>query len=197
MTIEDIVKPGSGVIYMKVGTHADEPLDEIIARKREEIAVAGFALWGYGGNTCHPTTMVQPFARGFEIRGSTIHLVMHPMVSKHFAVTARASEMSSDGRNWSAIPHGVNVIGSRYALAITDLEPANFVLPLSQTRVAVGTSKGRPGDEYVQGRVDKAVLDIVDGMSIVPDPAREVEQIGLVAKLVDPFAVFVRLREQD
>lgn len=196
MTVEDIVKPGSGVIYMKVGTHADEPLDKIIERKREEISAAGFALWGYGGNTCHPTTMVQPFARGFEIRGSTIHLVMHPMVSKHFAVTARANEMSSDGRNWSAIPQGINVIGSRYALAITDLEPTNFVLPLSQTRVGVGNSKGRPGDEYVQGRVDKAVLDIVDEASIVPDAEREVEQIGLVAKLVEPFAVFVRLHEE-
>jgi hypothetical protein len=96
--VNDIIKPGAGVLYMKVGTHANEPLDEIIERKQAEIDAAGFALWGYGGNTCHPTTMVQPFARDFELRGETIHLVMHPMVSNHFAVTTRAEEMSTDGQ---------------------------------------------------------------------------------------------------
>lgn len=193
--MNEIIKPGAGVLYMKVGTHANEPLDEIIARKQAEIDATGFSLWGYGGNTCHPTTMVQPFARDFELRGETIHLVMHPMVSNHFAVTARAAEMSIDGREWQQIPDAINVVGSRYALAITDLQRVEFALPLSQTRVAVGNSRGRRGDEYIQGRVDKAVLEVVgdslDGQD-VEHSARPVEEIGLVAELVDPFAVFVR-----
>ena len=32
-----IIHPGAGILYMKVGTHAREPLGEIIARKKEEI----------------------------------------------------------------------------------------------------------------------------------------------------------------
>jgi hypothetical protein len=190
--VSDIIKPGAGVVYMKVGTHANEPLDTIIERKQAEIDAAGFALWGYGGNTCHPTTMVQPFARDFELRGDAIHLVMHPMVSHHFAVTARAEEMSTDGQKWTAIPDAINVIGSRYALAIAELEPVEFALPLSQTRVAAGNSRGRPGDEYIQGRVDKAVLEVVAEPPADATPQREDEEIGLVARLVDPFAVFVR-----
>lgn len=190
--MNDIISPGAGVLYMKVGTHANEPLDKIIGRKQAEIDAAGFSLWGYGGNTCHPATMVQPFARDFKVRGEAIHLVMHPMVSNHFALAVRADEMSTDGRRWSPIPEGINVLGSRYALAITDLEPVEFTLPLSRTRVAVGNSRGRPGDEYIQGRVDKAVLEVIDEAPLDQHPAREAEEIGLIARLVEPFAVFVR-----
>lgn len=190
--MNDIIKPGAGVLYMKVGTHANEPLDAIIERKQAEIDAAGFALWGYGGNTCHPTTMVQPFARDFELRDETIHLVMHPMVSNHFAVTTRAEEMSTDGQEWTPIPDSINVLGSRYALAIATLEPVEFALPLSQTRVALGNSRGRRGDEYIQGRVDKAVFEVVDEPTDGDSVEREAEQIGLVAELVEPFAVFVR-----
>jgi hypothetical protein len=63
------------LLYMKVGTHAQEELSEIIARKRREIDEAGFAMWGYGGNTCHPTSIVQPFARSAS---APIILCMQP-----------------------------------------------------------------------------------------------------------------------
>jgi len=193
--MSEVFRPGAGVLYMKVGTHANEPLDEIIARKQAEIDQAGFALWGYGGNTCHPSTMVQPFARDFSSRGETIRLVMEPMQSNHFAVSARAREMSSDGIDWQQIPDPINVLGSRYALAITDLQPVELELPLTRTRVAIGNSRGRRGDEYIKGRVDKAVLEVVDHEPepSTPDPRPGAAAgIGLVADLVDPYAVFVR-----
>lgn len=192
--MSNIVKPGAGVLFMKVGTHANEPLADIVARKQAEIDAAGYGLWGYGGNTCHPATMVQPFARDFELRGEAIHLVMQPMVSNHFAVTARAEEMSTDGLSWQAIPEPINVVGSRYALAIDELEVAAFELPLGHTRVAAGNSRGRPGDQYIKGRVDKAVLEVVDADELPQPDAGEaaVAPIGLVAKLVPPYAVFVR-----
>src|SRR5437899_2719816 len=112
------IKPADGVLFMKVGTHARESLEEIIRRKTKEIEDAGFALWGYGGNTCHPVSMVQPFAKSFELRGGKIYLCMHPMVSNHFAEPIRASQFSVDGITWQTIPQAVNVTGSRYALLI-------------------------------------------------------------------------------
>lgn len=189
-----IIQPGSGVLFMKVGTHADESLESIIERKQKEIDDAGFALWGYGGNTCHPATMVQPFARDFHLRGATIHLVMEPMVSNHFAVIARAEEMSTDGISWSRVPEGINVLGSRYALAIRDLKETSFDLPLAQTRVAVGHSKGRRGDAYIKGRVDKAVLEVTgeDLDDEAGEASARVSPIGLVAEIIDPYAVFLR-----
>lgn len=186
----EILRPGTGFIFMKVGTHAGEDLPDIVARKRREIQDAGYGLWGYGGNTCHPLSRVQPFARDFVMRDGVIYLFMQPMTSHHLAPPKRAKESSVDGVEWREIPAAINVLGSRYALAIGDLREDAFELPLSQTKVAIGTSLGRPGDQYVQGRVDKACLEVVD------EPTASMEsgvvEIGLVARLVEPYAVLLR-----
>ncbi len=186
-----IIKPGAGVLYMKVGTHAREPLAEIIARKTKEIEQAGVSFWGYGGNTCHPETMVQPFAKSYEQRGGVVYLCMQEMDSKHFAVQVRAEEFSTDGIKWEPIPPTINVLGSRYALVIKNLHQEGFKLSLRATKVAVGNSMGALGSNYISRRVDKACLEITDDISSVTqdDP---VVDIGLVAELVKPYAVYVR-----
>jgi len=190
----DIVRPGSGIIFMKVGTHAQESLADIIARKTKEIEDAGFALWGYGGSTCHPQTMVQPFAKTFEQQGKAIYLCMEEMESKHFADPVRADQFSADGMKWTDIPSAINVLGSRYALAIKGLRREEFDLPLARTRVAIGNSLGRAGDVYIAGRVDKACLEVdAKGHPGSPEPGRSIH-IALVAELVSPYAVYVRNR---
>jgi hypothetical protein len=186
-----IIKPGEGLLYMKVGTHAQETLEDIIARKTKEIEKAGFALWGYGGNTCHPVSMVQPFARNCERKGSVIYLCMQPMTSKHFALPIRAKDFSEDGIRWERIPGDINVLGSRYALAIKNLHLDNFDLALAKTKVAIGNSMGRIGSQYVAGRVDKACLEVSAEGVTQPDD-EPVVHIGLVAEIVSPYAVFVR-----
>ena len=186
----EVLRPGDGFIFMKVGTHAQEPLGDIIARKRREIADAGYALWGYGGNTCHPFR-VQPFAQDYVRRAGAIYLCMQPMTSRHFAAPVRAAEQSVDGIHWQEIPRAVNVVGSRFALAITDLEETDFVLPLDQTQVAVGAQVGRPGDEYLTGHVDKACLVLTEPHESTAG-AGPVLDIGLVARLGEPYAVLLR-----
>jgi hypothetical protein len=185
-----IIKCGTGLLYMKVGNHAQETLEVIVERKRKEIEDAGYALWGYGGNTCHPTSMVQPFARDFHRRAGVIYLYMEPMTSKHFGPPVRAAECSTDGINWEKIPAPINVTGSRYALAVRDLRYTDIYLPLAKTKVAIGNSIGRAGNKYVAGRVDKACLEVTQDISTeLEEPA---VHIGLVAEMVPPYAVFVR-----
>lgn len=187
-----IVRPGEGLLFMKIGTHAQESLAEIVARKSEEIKTTGFGMWGYGGNTCHPTSMVQPFAQAFAERGRTIHLCMQEMNSNHFAEPLCAAEYSEDGVTWKEIPETIEVRGSKYALVIDQLHPDAFTLPLDQTRVPVGPSMGRLGSRYVMGRVDKACLEVIDQPELNNEaPPRDIE-IGLVARLLDPYAVFLR-----
>lgn len=187
--MRELIKSGTGLIFMKVGTHARESLKEIVARKRKEIEQAGFAFWGYGGNTCHPISTVQPFAQAYERRGGVIYLCMQPMESRHFAIPDRATEYSVDGLRWERIAPAINVRGSRYALAIKSLHTEEFDLPLQRTRVAIGTSAGRPGSQYVRGRVDKACLEVADGaITDVPLQVR----IGLTAEVIEPYAVIVR-----
>jgi hypothetical protein len=190
--VNKIIKPGSGVLFMKVGTHANESLSDIIKRKSKEIKETGFAMWGYGGNTCHPSSMVQPFAKSFAARGQTIHLVMEQMNSNHFAEPLCAAEYSTDGVSWNAVPDTIQVRGSRYALMINKLHEEEFELPLDQTRVPIGPSSGRLGSKYINGRVDKACLEILDEPVRLNDQPPTDRQINLVAELLDPFAVFLR-----
>lgn len=191
--MNEIIQPGQGVLFMKIGKHANEDLADIIARKRREIEDAGFAMWGYGGSTCHPTTMVQPFARERAAAGRSIVLCMEPMDSKHFAPPVRADEYSADGENWLPIDPQINAVGSRYALLIENLNEAEFDLPLAQTEVAVGPSAGRAGGQYIQGRVDKACLVMRDEPLLVNNPNHERSiPIRLTATLKEPYAVFLR-----
>jgi hypothetical protein len=190
--VTEIIEPGVGVLFMKVGTHAQETLEQIIARKTKEIEDAGLAMWGYGGNTCHPRTIVQPFANMFEQRGQTILLCMEEMNSKHFAQPVRADQYSVDGREWEDIHPAINVLGSRYALLIKNLRQERLALPLARSKVAVGNSKGRPGSQYISGRVDKACLEITDDGDMTMEIDIPLVHIGLVAELVNPYAVFLR-----
>lgn len=171
---------------MKIGMHAQEELGDILARKRLEIEREGLAMWGYGGNTCHPTTMVQPFARE---AAKPIVLCMQPMESRHRAEPVRAEEYSVDGKRWEQVPSGINVLGSRYALCIRSLEEVDATLNLADTQVALGGSSGRRGSSYVRGRVDKACLEVLPPGGA--DPACGIK-IGVVAEIVEPFAVLLR-----
>ena len=189
-----IIRPGAGILFMKVGTHAQETLEDIIERKTKEIVDAGYALWGYGGNTCHPETMVQPFARTYEQRGEAIYLCMHEMESKHFAEPLRADQFSEDGTTWQDVPAAISVRGSRYALVINTLQREELELPLASTKVAIGNSQGRTGDRYITGRVDKACLEVIAVASPSVSAAEPSIHIGLVAQLISPYAVYVRNR---
>ncbi len=191
--MSNIIRPGAGILFMKVGTHAQESLADIIARKSKEIEDTGYAMWGYGGNTCHPRTMVQPFGESFAARNSPIYLCMHEMNSQHFAEQLRANEFSVDGSKWEPIPETINVLGSRFALVLEDLRREELVLPLAKAQVAIGLSKGRPAGRYIQGQVDKACLEMLDAPppDLKPEDVREIE-INLIAKLKAPYAVFLR-----
>ena len=185
-----ILKPNQNILFMKVGIHAQESLEDIIERKRCEIDQAGYTFWGYGGNSCHPTTKVQPFVQESLDQDTPILLCMHKMSSSHYAEPIRAGYYSADGAAYHKIPKTIDVLGSRYALAIKNLGFEEFDLPLAKTIVSIGNCRGRPGDEYIKGRVDKACLTLVDNLDI--DPNEEIVKISLIAELCKPYAVFLK-----
>lgn len=181
------VEEGDNIIFMKVGIHAGEKLEDILERKRKEIEDEGFAMWGYGGNSCHPSR-VQSFA---EAAGGRIKLVMQEISSNHFADQVRASVFSADGGvSWQTVPPGINVLGSKFALCLRSIDDVEFSLDLSATRVPLGPSEGRAGNDYLRGHVDKACLAVVDEPS--PRSPSAPVQISLSAPLVAPFAVLLR-----
>lgn len=177
---------------MKVGVHAQEDLGSIIERKTREIDDAGYALWGYGGSTCFPTSMVQPFARQRAQLGQKVFLVMQEMNSRHFADPVRAEYFSVDGIDWQPVPEKIHVRGSRYALAIKGLHREVLRLPLGKTRVAVGPSMGKSGVVYLKGQTDKACLELTDQAGTPEGPEDPSVEIKLVAELCEPYAVFLK-----
>lgn len=192
--MNEFVQAGSGIVFMKVGTHAQESLEDIIARKQREIDEAGISLWGYGGSTCHPTTTVQPFAKAFVRKSGAIYLCMEEMESRHFAEPKRADQYSADGLEWADVPQPINVLGSRYALVLEELRITKFDLSLARTRVAIGNQQGKLGSAYISGRVDKACLVVESIPPFDGEPTPSSKRIGLVAKLKSPYAVFLRNR---
>lgn len=190
-----LFEPGAAIIYMKVGDHAREPLSAIIERKSAEIAKVGYTFWGFGGSTCHPRTIVQPFAEAFAKPERPVRLCLHSMPNEaYWGPAAVASEYSLDGIHFAAVPAGIQVLGSRYGFVVSNLRPADEELPLDRARVAIGASEGRAGSRYLEGRVDKACFVMMDEGTQSAEP--KTVSISWVADLRRPFAVFLR-GEQD
>ena len=120
----NLVEPGAGLVFMRVGTHAGEPLEEIIERKLKEIDEVGYAFWGYGGINCHPRSVVQPYAEEIAAMCDTVHLCLEevpPDKETYWADETSAQEWSIDGLNFRPVPKGIRVTGSRYAFIIKGL----------------------------------------------------------------------------
>lgn len=181
---------GHGLLYMKVGIHARESLEDIILRKQKEYDEAGMIFWGYGGNTCHPTKHVQPFAKEFSQKGKEIVLVMQEINSNHFAEPKAAEAYSDDGFAWKPIPRGIEVRGSRYALILDELELQEFDINMRDLNVAAGPSRGTVAAEYIQGRVDKGCFEL--NLGHTPEKKSDLCRISLCAKLIEPYAVHLR-----
>lgn len=177
---------------MKVGLHAQEDIEAIVERKRREFDAAGAIFWGYGGSTCHPLTMVQPFAKETANKGRETLIIMEKMDSKHDAPPEVAREYSDDGVNWQPIPKGIEVRGSRYALVLDRLESEEFDIDLRELEVGVGPSRGRVANRYIVGRADKGCFVYAPPRDpLAPDEA-VTKHIGLMAKVKAPYAVLLR-----
>ena len=188
----DDAKKNVGLIFMKVGLHAQESIEEIIARKQKEYEDTGSIFWGYGGGTCHPLTMVQPFAKEVEERGEEVLIIMQKMESKHKAPPEIAKEYSDDGVNWKPIPKGIEVRGSRFALVLDQLRVEEFPVDLGELQVGIGPSRGKRADKYLVGQSDKGCFVYSEREVPVAPEERIIKPIGLVARVKSPFAVFVR-----
>jgi len=189
--MDDAIKT-SGLIFMKVGLHARESIEDIIKRKQREFEETGMIFWGYGGNTCHPLTMVQPFAKEVEASGNQVLIVMQKMNSRHAAPPEIAKEYSEDKFHWEPIPKGIEVRGSRYAMILGELQVVEDELDLSQLQVGIGRSRGRKGDQYLVGHADKGCFLPAPQEEPLAKEKQVLVPIGLKARVKAPYAVVLR-----
>ncbi|HEV2331144.1 MAG TPA: hypothetical protein VGY56_20365 [Verrucomicrobiae bacterium] len=180
----------SDLLFMKVGLHAGESLEEILVRKRREFDAAGMIFWGYGGGTCHPSKCVQPFAKVKVSEGGDVYIVMERINSRHGPTEVVATEYSEDGLVWNPIPKGIAVRGSRYAVVLDELQMGDLEIDLSQYKVAAGPSTGKVASKYISGHVDKAC--ITENERPPEGIGAQIKKIEFYAKLKAPYAVFTR-----
>ncbi|GGA90127.1 hypothetical protein [Puia dinghuensis] len=178
-------------IFMKVGNHAGETFEQILARKQKEFDKTGMTFWGYGGAACHPVNQVRPFAYSQVKKKGAIYLLMHAVKSNHDQNPLPAKEYSTDGVNWEPIPDGIVVTGSKYALVLDEIHPSDLEVDMNQFSVGIGPSKDKLASEYLTGRTDKACLEAVLGTTTKVDKPT-VRKIDYTAQLQDPFAVLLR-----
>jgi len=179
-------------VFMKVGQHAGEDFDSIIQRKMKEIKTTGMSFWGYGGLTCHPTRQIQPFAKRIIEKKGNIYLCMVKIDSLANPDILPAKMFSIDGIKYDPIPEGIKVTGSRYAIVLDEIVPEEIEIPLSSYEVASGKSRGRRAIDYIRGHVDKACLEFNPELLPVTKEEERIKRISYVAKMKEPFAVFVR-----
>lgn len=180
---------------MKVGYHSSEDLDEIIARKQQEEKECGYLYWGYGGSLCHPINQVNPFVQSLS-QNEEIWLLMIITQSKFKNSPLLSQEFSKNGKLWLPIPTGINVTGSKYALVCKEIQPVDFNIDLSQYYVAIGKNKDCVVSKYMRHRVDKccAYKNSINTNTNLDNSC--FVKISFQAKLVNPFAVFLR-SDQD
>jgi hypothetical protein len=178
-------------IFMKVGNHASENFDAILERKNCERERAGCIFWGYDGTACHPLMQVQPFAQLYVKEQGCIYLLMEPIDSKADPDIDPAREYSDGGATWHPLPEGISVIGSRYALVLDKIEPANIEINLEKYVVGIGHSRGKNTSEYLQGRIDKGCLTAASASSVSLDPPLK-KFIKFSPRLLEPYAVLLR-----
>jgi hypothetical protein len=134
---------------------------------------------------------VQPFARLYVKKQECIYLLMEPIDSKADPDIDPAQEYSDDGATWHPLPEGISVIGSRYALVLDQIEPANIEIELEKYVVGIGHSYGKSAAAYLQGRIDKGCLTAASTSSVALGPPLK-KSIKFSARLLEPYAVLLR-----
>jgi hypothetical protein len=183
-------------VFMKVGNHAGESWEDILARKQREYEEAGMIFWGYGGGACHPISQIQPFARLAVQQQGGIMLVMEPVDSRADPDIIPATEFSRDGIEWEPVPTGITVTGSRYAFVLDEIKPGGLEVALNELEVGIGPSTGKAAEAYLRGRTDKGCLmksqhpRTFEGEE--KERAKLMRKVGYTAELKEPFAVLLR-----
>jgi len=157
--------------------------------KLDEEAALGFVYWGYGGTLCHPRR-VQEFAAG-ELRrtGEAPTLVMAETRSAYRSRTiGRNRWYSQDRQAFARFPRQVVMVGCSSALVCERLVCQPSWIDLNQYEVAGGLRSGAPLGDFIRYQINKACASRISGSN----DRRRITSIVATAKLVYPFAVYLR-----
>ena len=129
--------PGSGFVFMKVGTHAREELGTSSRASGRGPRMKAYGPWAMGRNTCHPfIIIVHGFVRARLREEGRRHLLcMQPMTSRHFAAPPGRGSSPKTALHGCPCHKEINVLGvACHAMAIDELREEEFDLSLGNTQ---------------------------------------------------------------
>lgn len=180
-------------IFMKVGPHGGECLDEILDRKKIELEKEKKIFWGYGGTVLHPTNQVQPFVEEWKEELGCVEVLMEEIKgdSKSGPPLGTAKQFAvSDKELWKRIPKEIKT-GGKHALVLDKIRECELELDLRDYKVGIGPSKDKKNAaDYLRYRTDKAAMveaQSTRNRSKEPKPVL----IKYRARLLCPYAVFL------
>ena len=200
--------PKDAFIFMKVGPHGRENLDQIIERKKRELKEEEMTLWSYGKTgPLHPTTQVQPFAeeRVEKLEFDYIEVLMEEIEAppRYGAVagTAKSYSVRNNKKGCKDIPEGVCTGAPEHALVLGEINRCDLELDLRDYVVGIGDKKETPASHYLAFRgmkeqtcrkrgADKGCLVKASSRYGGPDAPKAIVPIKYRARLLCPYSVF-------
>lgn len=177
------------IIFIRLDNRSIKNIDAVLEAKLQEEEAQNNIFWGYTGNTCHPTTQVQPFS---ELDSSTeIKVVMSYYNSIYpDPKMVEMTEFSIDKKIWSELPAPTLVPEkAKYAFVMRNLTKCDMRINLQDYHVAVGDSLGVCLSKYLLNVYTTKACAIYHKNLV----AYKCEShVSWVADLVYPYGIFVR-----
>ena len=143
-------------IFMKVGPHGGETLDEILDRKNRELKKAGMIFWSYGEKgPLHPTEQVQPFVERWVEKLDYIEVLMEPTKARSQYGPAAGTANSYSARNnkegRESIPKGI-LTAPPHALMLGEIRRCDLKLDLRDCELGIGDNERTNAAQYLAFR---------------------------------------------
>ena len=192
-------------IFMKVGPHGGETLDEILDRKNRELKKAGMIFWSYGEKgPLHPTEQVQRFVKRWVKEVDYIEVLMEPIKARSLfgpaAGTAKSYSVKENREEEESIPEGI-LTAPPHALVLGEIRRCDLKLELRDYEVGIGDSERTNATQYLAFRgmkkqtgrmrgADKGCLVKANSSYDGRDAPKAKVHIRYRACLLPPYAVF-------
>ena len=192
-------------IFMKVGPHGGECLEQILKRKQREFEKERMIFWSYGEKgPLHPTKQVQPFVERWIKELGSVEVLMEEIKTRRQsgppAGTAKSYSVENNKEGTESIPKGIKT-GTGHALVLAEIRKEPFDLDLRGYKVGIGDKCGRNAAEYLAFRgmkeqtgrprgADKACLVKAGSSYDGPSASKAKVHIKYRATLLCPNAVF-------
>lgn len=183
-------KPNA-VIVMKVGPHSDMSLADIIVSKKEEEKIHGVHYWGYSGVFCQPKPTKAFCDWAKKTYGEEPYLILIETKSTYKSDIGMITQYSEDNKIFKKFVAPVQLQGAQFSFVAKEIEMVEE-FDLDDYIVVGGKNDGKLLSQHLRYRINKSFAKLKNKTEKDPDRGSSVKMSVLRAKLVYPYAVWLK-----